>query len=53
MGWKCVEADKTWKSLCGKENGHKLGMSETAAQDQLGVRREWMLSIFTRAIEHD
>ena len=40
-------------SLCGKENGHKLGMSETGAQDQLEVRREWMLSIFSRAIQHE
>ena len=51
-GLKCMEVDKTWKSLCGK-NGHKPGMSETGAQDQLGVRREWVLAIFSRAIQHD
>ena len=28
-------------------------MSETGAQDQLGVRREWVLAIFSRAIQHD
>lgn len=28
-------------------------MSETGAQDQLEVRRQWMLSIFSRAIQHE
>lgn len=52
MGLNVWKLTKHGRVFVGK-NGHKPGMSETGAQDQLGVRREWVLSIFSRAIQHD
>lgn len=44
LGW----VENIWeltkqKSHRGKENGHKLWVSKTCAQEQFGPKREWML----------